>query len=201
MQHLRGVSGPPLSIRVQLRGTWQQKGLCALHVLGVDGLRALRGHVLLGAGEHLLRVCGGQTGVEHSQLAYIRIIFYQLWQFVAVQQCMFSSHNTLGCVTWLSTLAAVWIFFIFCGQVGLVAGETTTFQVIRHHNYGVDMWNARGLRNVVAFLSTGSYTVSPSKRDRDRAPGRAPLLQSGHETSRCTSKHCKQDHEAADNLV
>jgi hypothetical protein len=108
---------------------------------------------------------------------------------------MVASHNTLNSITWLSAVAAAWIFFIFCGQVGLVAGETTTFQVIRHHNYGVDMWNARGLRNVLTFLRTGSYSVvqSPPRRIKTNRPA------SSQHDSRCSSKHCKHgEQEAAD---
>ncbi len=112
---------------------------------------------------------------------------------------MVASHNTLNSITWLSAVAAMWIFFIFCGQVGLVAGETTTFQVIRYHNYGVDMWNARGLRNVLTFLRTGSYTVAqlPSKRTKSSRTAQGGI-SGGRESHHCSSKNCKHGEELVD---
>ena len=59
--------------------------------------------------------------VNHSML--------QVVQFVEEQRCMVATHLTLDVITWLSVVTSLWIMFIFCGQMGLVAGETTTYQV------------------------------------------------------------------------
>lgn len=116
--------------------------------------------------------------------------------FVAVQQCMAASRPTLNVITWLSLVTSLWICAILCGQLGLVAGETTTFQVIKFQNYGVDMWTARGLRNVWQFLSSGHFTVTPlvagSNSSRSKA-GRGAGKDSAPE-HRCGSQHCSHNH-------
>lgn len=53
--------------------------------------------------------------------------------------------------------------------------------MIKHRNYGVDMWTARGLRNVLHFVATGNYSVAP-KRAKKEPP-------------KCTSRNCSHGHD------
>lgn len=54
----------------------------------------------------------------------------QVFGLLAVQQCMLQTRATVAVVTWLSAVVALWILCIFSGQLGLIAGETTTYQVL-----------------------------------------------------------------------
>lgn len=47
----------------------------------------------------------------------------------AVQKCMVMTNPTMACIVWLAFVTAVWIFFLFAGQIAMIAGETTTFEV------------------------------------------------------------------------
>ncbi len=132
---------------------------------------------------------------------------------------MVVAHNSLNSITWLSVAASVWICFIFCGQIGLVASDTTTYQVnhaslqarhsdmmatqaLKHQNFGLDMCSLRALRSVWTFLRTGHYQVVSSaavsaaskkkladSRPRDRRAGK------------CESSQCKRDHSRGLSLL
>eukprot|EP00981_Chlorochromonas_danica_P007082 scaffold1551_cov164-Ochromonas_danica.AAC.10 len=77
----------------------------------------------------------------------------------AVQYCALLLQPTLCCATWLAMLTGIWILFIFSGQLSMVASETTTFEVIKHGNNGLNPCTSRGFANIMRFLSTGQYYI------------------------------------------
>lgn len=52
-----------------------------------------------------------------------------MYNIFAVQACMFSKYRALPLITWLAFVTSMWIFFIFLGQIGFIASETTTYEV------------------------------------------------------------------------
>lgn len=48
---------------------------------------------------------------------------------IAVQRCMVLTLPSVAALTWVAGCTGVWIFGIFLGQMGLIAAETTTFEV------------------------------------------------------------------------
>lgn len=99
-----------------------------------------------------------------------------------MQYCVLVDYPAISTITWVTASASVWIFCIFMGQMGLIASETTTYevssrnvcciltiftvlnvigaQVMKFKNNGVDGFSWRGLRNVINFFCTGAYAVS-----------------------------------------
>ena len=49
---------------------------------------------------------------------------------IAVQQCMLIERPAVATLTYLTAAVSMWIFGIFLGQMALIAGETTTFEVL-----------------------------------------------------------------------
>jgi hypothetical protein len=87
------------------------------------------------------------------------------YSFYYVQKCMLVTHPSLLIGSWLGLNCFIWIFSIFWGQMSMIGAETTTYEVIRKHNYGRDCMTMRSLRNIWLFLRTGVYTVSDSSDD------------------------------------
>lgn len=77
----------------------------------------------------------------------------------AVQGCMIRKEPTLFCATWLALFTGIWISFIFFGQLGMIASETTTFEIIKRANYGLPSMTLRGMQNLGKFLLTGQYYI------------------------------------------
>lgn len=84
----------------------------------------------------------------------------QLGRFLAVQHCVLLNYPSISVLTWVTACASLWIAAIFLGQMGLIASETTTFEVMKRKTNGVDGCTWRGARNIVKFFVTGAYAVS-----------------------------------------
>ena len=90
-------------------------------------------------------------------------------------------------VTWWTSLVGLWIFFILFSQIELIARETTTYEVQKRKNVGVDPCTSRALRSLWLFFTTGMYSISyPS------TAGASPGTGHSHQ---CTSGKCS--HTAA----
>ena len=102
---------------------------------------------------------------------------HKSYAFFQVQKCMLARHPALLFGSWLGLNCFIWIFSIFWGQVSMVAAETTTYEVIKRHNFGKDCMTLRSLRNLIVFFRTGAYTVSPSEEgEGDGDEASVPLL-------------------------
>jgi hypothetical protein len=118
----------------------------------------------------------------------------QYGRFVAVQVCMFQNLPAVLAVTVVTGLTSMWIAALFLGQMGLVASETTTYEVMKHNNKGVDMFTARGLRNLLLFFNTGTYSIVSAP------PPMAAATQGGcggHDGGACNHAHHSHAHSGA----
>ncbi|RYH29320.1 hypothetical protein EON65_08915 [archaeon] len=96
-----------------------------------------------------------------------------------MQLCAFHKEKTLLCATWLSFFTGLWILSVLLGQLGMVASETTTFEVIKRGNQGVPVTIVQGVRNIIKFLQTGQYYVT----DTPAMPPRPCCAGHGHGVS------------------
>jgi hypothetical protein len=95
----------------------------------------------------------------YAKLTLICCVDFQWSQLLSVQLCMLINRPALLVLSYVTFFTGIWIGGIFCGQMGLIAAETTTFEVMKNNNQGLDMFTARGLRNVLRFFNTGNYPI------------------------------------------
>ncbi len=146
MQPVRGESRPSLPFCVQLRGQRQPPHVRAFYSVCLRWVRPLHCAVSLCAVPRALRV-KEQRGehflllVTHTLLSFIYqsvaygdiiLLFFQWGRHFAVQYCVLVDHPAISTLTWVTASASVWIFFIFLGQMGLIASETTTYEVSKY---------------------------------------------------------------------
>lgn len=146
MQSMYRELGPPLSVCVQLRRSGQPPHVRALRVVCFGGVRPLHGTLSDRAAPCALRCCQ-QSGknMKLCSLFVLRrffrmldgILFYviaivtQYGRYFAVQYCVLLDYPAISTLTWVTACASIWILCIFIGQMGMIASETTTYEVTR----------------------------------------------------------------------
>mmetsp|Transcript_27769 Transcript_27769/g.61492 ORF Transcript_27769/g.61492 Transcript_27769/m.61492 type:complete len:609 (+) Transcript_27769:163-1989(+) len=110
---------------------------------------------------------------------------------LAVQACVGWGHAGFWALTYVSLAVGLWILGLCLNQLAMVAGETTTFEMLKRRNQGIDMLSARGLRNLLRFLASGQYSIA-APAVREGAGSVAGLAASG------SGSGCSHDHDHAE---
>lgn len=86
---------------------------------------------------------------------------------------MLLNQPALLAIGYVTAGTSAWIAAVFCGQMGLIASETTTFEMMKKGNKGLDVLTTRGLRNVILFFQTGAYSICAPELGQKNAHGRS----------------------------
>mmetsp|Transcript_421 Transcript_421/g.733 ORF Transcript_421/g.733 Transcript_421/m.733 type:complete len:708 (+) Transcript_421:38-2161(+) len=76
-----------------------------------------------------------------------------------VQLCVAMHHPGYFILVYLTFGVGIWIACLFLGQLGLIGAETTTFEMMKFRNEGINLMSVRGARNLLMFFSSGTYSI------------------------------------------
>jgi hypothetical protein len=117
-----------------------------------------------------------------------------LLNLFSVQHCVAKKDLAFVVLVWLAILSSTWIGSICLSQLSFVAGNTTSYLVMKgKHDGSCGLFSPVGMRNILHFLQTGTYTAVPMHRDDLGGRGGAEDFNPFLDASRGASSDKKEE--------